>query len=169
MKTSTILLFVAAVLTLSAFAVSQLGLEESLHGTREGKAYFYSEAQGGFETLTGIPMSDLSCQNCHAPTLADGTPVDGATYEPSCGDCHDFPGQGGPAVQDSTCLGCHGRQGAEKTLSGNPNLGPMFADVHASAGFMCTTCHGKEEFPVIHGDDDTVYNSMLEPGAAHAD
>jgi hypothetical protein len=168
MRYRSILIVLTAAVPLAFFA-SQLGFDDSLHATREGKAFFYSQANGGFETLTGIPMADLSCKNCHAPTKADGTPINAETYDPDCADCHNF-GQG-TAVPDNVCLGCHSRQGAEVTLSGstNPDVAALFSDVHRDAGVQCTACHPKAEFPVVHGESSTVYNSMLEEGAAYSD
>jgi len=39
----------------------------SLHYTTRGMAYWYDKANGGLETLTGIPYSSpkLDCLNCH--------------------------------------------------------------------------------------------------------
>lgn len=121
----------------------------SLHGTRQGKATWYSKENGGFETLTDVPMTDLPCQKCHASTYADGTGVDPATYQPGCADCHATPGD---KPKDETCLGCHSRQGLEMQ---------SFSDVHREMGFGCTTCHSSRE---MHGDGHQ-YASMLEPGA----
>lgn len=132
----------------------------SLHATRQGKATWYSAANGGFEALTNIPMSELPCQKCHAATYANGDPVDAATYAPGCNDCHDFAGKG-TSVEQATCLGCHSRQGAEISLNANPNLTAMFSDVHRDAGMQCTSCHSKQE---MHGDG-TAYDSFLQPGA----
>ncbi|MDZ7292123.1 MAG: T9SS type A sorting domain-containing protein [candidate division KSB1 bacterium] len=128
----------------------------SLHATRTGKAWWYSKDNGGFETLTNIPMSSLACQKCHAATYANGQPVDNATYTPGCNDCHDFTQ--GTTVKQATCLGCHSRQNAEINLSAS---NPIFKDVHRDKGFTCTSCHTKEE---MHGDGN-VYNSMHDPGA----
>ncbi|HKB52666.1 MAG TPA: JDVT-CTERM domain-containing protein [Ramlibacter sp.] len=125
----------------------------SLHATRPGKQHFYAQQRGGFEQLTGVPMSDLPCTACHAPTKADGTPIDNATYKPDCTDCHK---QEGDKVADSVCLGCHQRQGLEKTRFPD--------DVHAAAGFTCITCHTERE---MHGDG-TSYVSQLQQGAMDA-
>jgi hypothetical protein len=128
----------------------------SLHFTREGKAHYYAEENGGFETLTGVPMTDLTCQQCHAATLADGTPVDDATYEPSCADCHaDVDDPGANVVTNDICLGCHSRQKNEITF---------FDDVHRTAGMMCVRCHTARE---MHGDG-TAYVSQNEMGAMDA-
>lgn len=144
------------------FAQDPGNFSTSLHATRQGKATWYGAAQGGFERLTGVPMDSLSCQGCHAPTLADGTPIDPATYQPGCNDCHNFAQ--GTAVASETCLGCHSRQGVEINLSNNPILGPLFTDVHRTNGMGCTDCHSKRE---MHGDG-TEYASMLAPGAMDA-
>ena len=121
----------------------------SLHGTRQGKVTWYSAENGGFENLTGVSMADLPCQKCHASTYADGTPVDPASYQPGCADCHATPGD---TPSDETCLKCHSRQGLEAKF---------YSDVHRDMGFGCTTCHTSRE---MHGDG-TQYASMLEPGA----
>ncbi|RJO66316.1 MAG: hypothetical protein C4523_12845, partial [Myxococcales bacterium] len=127
----------------------------SIHGARPGKATFY-EADDGFFSLTGIPMSDLACTRCHAAALADGTEVDAATYVAGCGDCHVVPDDPtADPVPDNMCLGCHGRQGAEQNL---------FSDVHRTAGMGCTDCHTQRE---MHGDG-TVYESFLVDGAFDA-
>jgi hypothetical protein len=135
-------------------AAGQLSPEEtfptSLHKLRPGKNHFYSAKHGGFEQLTGVPMSQLPCLSCHAPTKADGTPIDNATYQPDCADCHKQPGD---KVADSTCLGCHSRQGLERKT--------FTADVHAAAGFTCMSCHSKRE---MHGDGKS-YVSQLQDGA----
>ncbi len=167
MRTKALLIALTGLVP-AAFFITQLGFEDSLHATREGKAFFYSQANGGFEALTGIPMADLSCQNCHAPTKANGTPIDAATYTPGCDDCHAFPST---EVPDNVCMGCHGRAAAEISLSGSPNatVAAMFADVHRDEGMGCTDCHDKNEFPVEHGTSTTVFQSLLDPGASHAD
>ena len=125
----------------------------SLHATRPGKAHLYAAQRGGFEQLTGVPMADLPCTACHAPTRADGTPIDNATYKPDCTDCHK---QAGDKVADSVCLGCHQRQGLERTRFPD--------DVHAAAGFTCMNCHTQRE---MHGDG-TSYVSQLQQGATDA-
>jgi hypothetical protein len=127
----------------------------SLHFTREGKAHYYAEQNGGFETLTGVPMSDLACQQCHAATLADGTPVDDATYEPTCADCHADPADPGAVVTSDICLGCHSRQQNEINF---------FDDVHRTAGLICVDCHTARE---MHGDG-TAYVSQNAMGAMDA-
>lgn len=122
----------------------------SLHATRRGKATWYSAENGGFETLTGIPIEQLTCIRCHPGTRADGTPINTATYRPDCSDCHVRIGD---PVPDQTCLKCHSRQGLEIRLG--------YPDVHRAAGFKCTNCHTSRE---MHGDG-TEYISWLQPGA----
>jgi len=129
--------------------------EISLHGTRQGKDTYYSNpmnaegTMGGFYNLTQVPYDTLVCKDCHAKTLADGTPVDPETYEPTCYDCHT---QIGSPVADSTCLGCHSRQKLEIMF---------FSDVHREQGLGCSDCHTLNE---MHGDGNA-YASLLEPGA----
>jgi len=123
--------------------------QNSLHATRMGKATWYSKANGGFETLTNIPISQLPCQKCHGGTKADGTPIDPATYQPDCADCHTSPGS---SVSDQTCLKCHARQAREMQF---------YSDVHREKGFGCMSCHTLED---VHGDGKQ-YASWLDPGA----
>lgn len=134
---------------------AQANIDNSLHFTRQGKFTAYSAENGGMETITGIAMDTLACIKCHAPTYADGSPVDPATYVPSCNDCHDFTQ--GTSVAENTCLGCHSRQKLERQMMGTDTL-----DVHLKRGMVCMDCHTKEE---IHGDDGVRYSSLLEPGA----
>jgi hypothetical protein len=131
----------------------------SLHYTREGKPWWYAAENGGFELLTGIPISELGCTECHGKTDADGVAYDDDLYPypgPGCYDCH--PSQDFFNVQESQCYGCHGRQNTEANGLG-------LSDVHRDAGFTCWTCHGTED---LHGDG-TEYFSMLQPGAIDAD
>ena len=86
----------------------------SLHMTRKGKEYFYKVQTGGFEVITGIPMASLRCMRCHPGKLANNTPIDTATYQPSCNDCHNFAI--GNAVPDTICLRCHSRQKVERNF-----------------------------------------------------
>ncbi|MDZ7373484.1 MAG: T9SS type A sorting domain-containing protein [candidate division KSB1 bacterium] len=124
----------------------------SLHATRQGKRTWYSAANGGFEALTGVPIEQLGCTECHASTYADGSPVDPATYKPECKDCHNFAA--GYQVETTVCFGCHSRQGAEINTM-------KLSDVHRDRGMKCTSCHGSND---VHGNG-TSYASMLEAGA----
>ncbi|MEJ5251891.1 MAG: hypothetical protein HPY54_08975 [Chthonomonadetes bacterium] len=121
----------------------------SLHATRLGKATWYSRANGGFESLTNIPITSMTCMRCHPGTKADGTPIDPATYQPGCDDCHTSPGS---PVSDQTCLKCHSRQAREMQF---------YTDVHRQKGFRCMSCHTLED---VHGDG-TQYASWLDEGA----
>lgn len=121
----------------------------SLHATRRGKATFYNAENGGFGTLTGIAIEDLWCQDCHANTRADGTPIDSSTYRPDCSDCHITPGD---AVAEIICLKCHDRRRIERN---------RFTDVHRDQGMTCMDCHTTREMC----GDGTPYPSMMEPGA----
>jgi hypothetical protein len=128
--------------------------ETSLHKTRVGKPRHYNAEYGGFEALTGVDYDTLACKGCHDP-LNGTTPV---PYEPSCFDCHRDTDQDADSnafndkVPEATCLGCHSRQNAEKT---------MLTDVHRALGMVCMDCHSKQE---MHGDG-TAYESLEEPGA----
>ena len=126
----------------------------SLHFTRSGKAFFYSAAAGGFETLTNVPMTSLGCQKCHDPNgRPDGSTVNPATYLANCCDCHLIAGD---VVAQETCLGCHSRQANEIKLAAG--------DVHRDLGYTCMNCHTSQE---MHGDG-TDYVSMRSPGAIQA-
>ncbi len=129
----------------------------SLHKTREGKPTWYDQENGGFETLTGVPIEELGCVECHDANDANGDPYTG-TYTPDCVDCH---ATGSTTSTEDDCLGCHGRQ---KTLR-NPPL--SISDVHrdASTPMVCWDCHGTTD---MHGDG-TPYTSMLEDGAVATD
>jgi hypothetical protein len=153
MRKVTPFLVIVALVILPSWLFSQDpgNFATSLHGTRQGKFTWYGSANGGMESLTGIPMSQLGCHKCHPGTYANGDAVNPATYQPGCNDCHNFTQ--GTAVADQICLKCHSRQGTER------NLG--YQDVHVLKGFKCTSCHTKKE---MHGDGKT-YASMLDPGA----
>lgn len=122
----------------------------SLHGSRIGKITWYSAPNGGFEAITGIPISSLGCLRCHPGTKADGSPIDPRTYRPDCSDCHVRYGDTPP---DAVCLKCHRRQASEIAFG--------YPDVHRQIGFACVHCHTERE---MHGDG-RVYTSWLEPGA----
>jgi predicted CXXCH cytochrome family protein len=130
---------------------AQSDFSTSLHAKRNGKNYWYGTANGGFETLSQVPIAQIGCKECHGPTDANGNAYTG-TYAPGCSDCHktDF------SVEESQCISCHGRQATER------NLG--FQDVHRTANMKCWDCHTKND---MHGNG-TEYNSLLEPGAIEA-
>lgn len=151
MKNLFTLIFILLVST-SLFGQSYFSI--SLHKTREGKNTAYKSENGGMELITGIPMSQLSCQKCHSTTgfYPNGDPIDPSTYEPSCNDCHNFAA--GTAVAEQTCINCHNRQNYERTAYPN-------TDAHQLAGLTCVNCHSKAE---LHGDDGVAYNSLYEDG-----
>lgn len=120
------------------------GFSATLHATRAGFETWYGASQGGFETLTGIPLEQTGCTDCHRPDQAGWT-------GPGCGDCHLTDPEDG--VASDTCLGCHYRQAAEIAML------TATQDVHRAAGFECTTCHREEEF---HGTGG--HASMLDEG-----
>jgi len=127
----------------------------SVHGKRAGKAYWYGTANGGFETLTGVPVDhhNLECAGCHGATDANGAAYT-SPYTPGCVDCHannDFSATG---VTQPSCLKCHSRQANEINNSG-------YSDVHRTAGMTCMSCHKSQD---MHGDG-VAYQSMLEEGA----
>jgi len=140
---------------------SQADFGTSLHALRNGKPYYYNTlangGTGGFETLTGVPMNQLGCVECHDAVDANGTAYT-ASYTPGCVDCHatntsPYPGP----VTQTDCLGCHSREAAII------NLG--ISDVHRTAGKDCIFCHKSND---MHGNG-TTYNSMFEPGAIATD
>ena len=134
----------------------------SLHATWRGKLNAYYAPDGFFQILQK-PVEQLPCLKCHAGTYADGTPVDTATYSPSCKDCHICDEEGKPdltkPVPWQQCFNCHIR-GVEINLA--PVLG--YKDVHWEKGLRCMNCHTLRE---MHGDGK-VYPSYLAPGAMDA-
>lgn len=144
---------------LNEWAYAQANFNTSLHGTRNGKPYFYNKVEnggtGGFETFTNVPITSLGCVECHDAVDANGNPYP-ANFTPGCADCHAT--NSGWGVTQTDCLGCHGRETAII------NMG--FTDVHRSAGFTCVSCHKKEE---LHGDSGIEHNSLFDTGAIQAD
>jgi hypothetical protein len=138
--------------------LAQGNITTSLHYTRNGKPTWYNASNGGFETLTNVPISQIGCVECHDAVDANGNPY-GATYTPGCVDCHATNTTGWPVTQ-ADCLGCHSRE----AWIINQNI----PDVHRSAStpFVCMDCHKKEE---LHGDDGINHASMFDPGAIQTD
>lgn len=137
--------------------IAQGNFNTSLHKTRNGKPTFYNAVpNGGFETFTNVPISQLGCVECHDATDANGQTYP-TNYVPGCVDCHATNSPGMPVTQND-CLGCHGREKAIITMN--------LPDVHRSAGFTCMTCHKKAE---LHGDDGIAHPSMFAPGAIQTD
>ena len=131
--------------------VEQL-LATSLHGTRVGKDSWYNDGDG-FSSVVTVNYSDLPCADCHNKAAWEDA---GKTWsEPNCLDCHESTP--GDAVADSTCLGCHSRQGTEITLG--------LTDVHRDVLNMgCMDCHTQGD---VHGDGEA-YPTMFAPGAIDA-
>ena len=122
--------------------------ESSLHYTARGMAYWYDKAAGGLETITGIPYSQLMCQNCHVA---------------ACDGCHRTEKDNvlsyttGVARKQETCLKCHGREAS--ILNIDKQAGQI--DVHSANGMECMSCHSARE---MHGNGKA-YASMRQPGA----
>jgi hypothetical protein len=122
----------------------------SLHATGQGLQMFYSASHGGLEQFANIPYSELSCKNCHEPSVTGG-----------CASCHDTPDPGPGAQVDAgvaegqPCGRCHSRQASEVAAG--------FSDVHRDAGMKCMDCHTLED---VMGDGHS-YSSLLEDGAIH--
>lgn len=123
----------------------------SLHHTSSGMGYWYDKKNGGLETVTGVPYSELGCKNCHVA---------------SCDDCHKADVAGKPAYStkaakdQALCLKCHGREAATMKADKAENR----VDVHVQAGLQCMSCHTARD---VHGDG-TEYASMKQAGAIGA-
>ncbi len=141
----------------------------SLHRDSRGMAYFYegTAEDPGFFAITGVPYEELACKSCHRAgsspdlaRLADGTDVPVSRYEQSCADCHANPYAPTWDIADSTCIGCHSRQGAGINLAASPNptIAARFSDVHRVAGLRCIDCHTPQQ---MHGNG-TAPDSMLQ-------
>ena len=137
-------------------SLAQSNFNTSLHKTRHGKPTWYDSENGGYETLTNVPIEGLGCVECHDANDANGEPYP-TNYSPDCVDCHAT--NSGWTVAQSECLGCHSREAAIITVWNAP-------DVHRTAGFVCMDCHKKEE---LHGDDGVEYTSMFDTGAITTD
>jgi hypothetical protein len=124
---------------------------KSLHYTARGMEYWYSKENGGIETLTNIPYSNLSCGKCH--------------YK-SCDTCHKTSEKdksfysAKAATNQDTCLKCHARE----TFVMNINEKSNQQDVHFAKNMKCKDCHTARD---IHGDG-IEYNSMKQTGAIDA-
>jgi len=123
----------------------------SLHYTGRGMAYWYDKANGGLETVTGIPYQDLDCKNCHVK---------------SCDACHRTTIDDKPiysimaAKKEETCLRCHKRVATILQIDKNNNQ----QNVHSAKGMGCMDCHDARE---THGDG-VEYKSMRQQGAMDA-
>jgi predicted CXXCH cytochrome family protein len=127
--------------------------QSSLHYTTSGMAYWYDKANGGLETLTGIPYSSpkLDCLNCHVA---------------SCDTCHKaaegekFFYSLKAAQNQEICLNCHKR---ERTIM-KIDKDAKQEDVHFARQMQCNDCHTARD---VHGDGKE-YDSMKQPGAIDA-
>lgn len=157
MKKITLLLTICFMFGYILPLLAQSNISTSLHYTRNGKPTWYNAENGGFETITNVPISQVGCIECHDARDANDSLYVG-TYAPDCKDCHATLSNW--AVRQSDCLGCHSREAAII----NKNI----PDVHrnASTPFTCMDCHKKEE---LHGDDGVEYSSMFDPGAIQTD
>jgi hypothetical protein len=120
----------------------------SLHYTARGMGYWYDKQNGGLETITGVPYSQLGCMNCHVA---------------SCDACHKTE-VGGKTVystkvarDQAMCLTCHAREASMMKIDKSQN----HEDVHVLAGMQCMDCHTASD---VHGDG-TEYASMKQAGA----
>lgn len=120
----------------------------SLHSTAKGMAYWYDKANGGLETVAGIPYVELACKNCHVG---------------SCDACHKMSVDGKmsysvkAAKNQDKCLTCHAREASIMKIDKGANT----ADVHFANGMSCMDCHTARE---MHGDG-VEYVSMKQQGA----
>jgi hypothetical protein len=120
----------------------------SQHYTTAGMAYWYDKNNGGLETLTGIPYSELDCKNCHIS---------------SCDVCHKADKDKKlsysvkAAQNEEIGLHCHKREKMMMTMDKDAHQ----LDVHFAKNMQCKDCHTAKE---VHGDG-TEYTSMKQPGA----
>ena len=126
-------------------APSDTVFSKSLHATTRGFAHWYAKEQGGPERITGLPFASLGCGDCHVS---------------SCDVCHRKEVNGKSvysievAKSQAACAKCHSVPTGEKAK----------ADVHASRGMTCLSCHNAQE---IHGNG-VAYASYADPGAVEA-
>jgi hypothetical protein len=120
--------------------------DSSLHHTSRGLAFWYSQEQGGVEKLTGIPITQLNCLDCHVQ---------------SCDACHAKTVNGRQvysteqARSQKACVDCHGIGDVEAAKKNN-----QFVDLHFEMGMKCLDCHTARE---IHGDG-TAYDTYSQEG-----
>ena len=157
MKVTRLLAAVCLLVFAAGLALAQGNFATSLHKTRAGKLYWYGTANGGFQTLTNVPIDSLQCTECHGPTNADGVAYTG-TYTPGCVDWHKTGVFAKDSLSQDQCLGCHSRQKTESTTLG-------YKDVHRDRGMKCWDCHTSDD---VHGGTTTL-SSMLQPGGITVD
>jgi hypothetical protein len=124
----------------------------SLHYTSGGMGYWYDKANGGLETITGVPYSQLICKDCHIS---------------SCDVCHKKEETGGKfsystqtAKNQEICIKCHSREASVMKIDQTENN----LDPHFGSGMHCLDCHTARE---MHGDG-IEYHAMKQPGAMDA-
>lgn len=157
MKSTRLLISIGLIVLAVSTALGQANFSTSLHATRAGKLHWYGIANGGFQTLTNVPIDSLQCAGCHGPTDANGQAYTG-TYTPGCTDCHKTGVFAADSINVNQCYGCHSRQKTEYTALG-------YHDVHRDRGMKCWDCHTSED---VHGGA-TPRQSMLEPGGITVD
>ncbi|MCU0414708.1 MAG: hypothetical protein MUE91_09960, partial [Ignavibacteriaceae bacterium] len=87
MRKITLLITLSIVMGYVLPLLAQGNISTSLHYTRNGKPTWYNAANGGFETISNVPINQVGCVECHDATDANGNPYSG-TYAPDCVDCH---------------------------------------------------------------------------------
>jgi hypothetical protein len=156
-KTVSILVLVSLILVASlAINSEEIKKEDcfflsSLHYTAEGMGYWYDKANGGLETITGVPYSELACKNCHVSSC-DGC------HKKETGDRFSYSTQ--TAKNQEICVKCHSREASIMKIDKEENN----LDPHFSSGMHCMDCHTARE---MHGDG-IEYHSMKQPGAMDA-
>ncbi len=65
MRKVTLLLTLCFVIGYVLPSFAQSNFNTSLHKTRNGKPTWYNSENGGFETLTNVPVEDIGCVECH--------------------------------------------------------------------------------------------------------
>jgi hypothetical protein len=124
--------------------------DSSLHHTSRGIAFWYSQEQGGVEKLTGIPITQMNCLDCHVQ---------------SCDACHAKTVNGrqvysaAQARAQTACIECHGLGDVEAAKKNN-----QFVDIHFEKGLKCMDCHTARE---IHGDGKA-YDTYSQEGVLEA-
>lgn len=125
---------------------------DSLHYTAKGMEYWYSEENGGLESITGVPYEDLACQRCHTSGCDQCHKVKTGEKE-----CEVFGYSTEAATEQDMCLECHGREKAMMRIDHKAEQ----EDVHLKKGMECMDCHSARE---MHGDGRE-YVSLKQEGA----
>ena len=113
MKKISLLLTICFVIGYVLPTVAQSNFETSLHKTRNGKATWYNAENGGFETITNVPINQVGCVECHDANDANGDPYPATGYEPDCVDCHNVHAICDPSLAKfrkssvGICANCH--------------------------------------------------------------